>query len=119
MTLWSRLFRSKPSTAPSAPPPVADRPPSAASVKAEKLMPKVDDPFADLDSVEAEMLRLLGREKAAVSTPQRVNAVSANQIQPSSQFPRIAVLQCSTCGRTYDIGVTALLLIEESASAIT
>ena len=28
-----------------------------------KLSPKVDDPFADLDSLEAEMARLLGREK--------------------------------------------------------
>jgi hypothetical protein len=26
--------------------------------------PKVDDPFADLDSLEAEMARLLGREKS-------------------------------------------------------
>ena len=31
--------------------------------KNEKLSPKVDDPFADLDSLEAEMARLLGREK--------------------------------------------------------
>ena len=29
-----------------------------------KLSPKVDDPFADLDSLEAEMARLLGREKS-------------------------------------------------------
>jgi hypothetical protein len=28
-----------------------------------KAPPKVDDPFADLDSLEAEMARLLGREK--------------------------------------------------------
>jgi hypothetical protein len=28
-----------------------------------KPSPKVDDPFADLDSLEAEMARLLGREK--------------------------------------------------------
>jgi len=27
------------------------------------LPPKVDDPFADLESLEAEMARLLGREK--------------------------------------------------------
>jgi hypothetical protein len=27
-----------------------------------KAPPKVDDPFADLDSLEAEMARLLGRE---------------------------------------------------------
>jgi hypothetical protein len=26
--------------------------------------PKVDDPFADLDTLEAEMARLLGREKS-------------------------------------------------------
>jgi hypothetical protein len=26
--------------------------------------PKVDDPFADLDSLESEMARLLGREKS-------------------------------------------------------
>jgi hypothetical protein len=29
-----------------------------------KPSPKVDDPFADLDSLEAEMARLLGREKS-------------------------------------------------------
>jgi hypothetical protein len=29
-----------------------------------KSPPKVDDPFADLDSLEAEMARLLGREKS-------------------------------------------------------
>jgi hypothetical protein len=29
-----------------------------------KPPPKVDDPFADLDSLEAEMARLLGREKS-------------------------------------------------------
>ena len=28
-----------------------------------KPSPKVDDPFADLDSLESEMARLLGREK--------------------------------------------------------
>jgi hypothetical protein len=29
-----------------------------------KPPPKVDDPFADLDSLEVEMARLLGREKS-------------------------------------------------------
>jgi hypothetical protein len=29
-----------------------------------KPPPKADDPFADLDSLEAEMARLLGREKS-------------------------------------------------------
>jgi hypothetical protein len=29
-----------------------------------KPSPKVDDPFADLDSLESEMARLLGREKS-------------------------------------------------------
>jgi hypothetical protein len=29
-----------------------------------KPSPNVDDPFADLDSLEAEMARLLGREKS-------------------------------------------------------
>jgi flagellar protein FliO/FliZ len=35
---------------------------SAASI--DKPSPKVEDPFADLDSLEAEMARLLGREKS-------------------------------------------------------
>jgi hypothetical protein len=39
---------------------VGDKPNAASSVKAPA---KVDDPFADLDSLEAEMARLLGREK--------------------------------------------------------
>ena len=39
---------------------VGDKPNAAPSVKAPA---KVDDPFADLDSLEAEMARLLGREK--------------------------------------------------------
>jgi hypothetical protein len=29
-----------------------------------KPSPKIDDPFADLDSLESEMARLLGREKS-------------------------------------------------------
>jgi hypothetical protein len=29
----------------------------------DKPAPKADDPFADIDSLEAEMARLLGREK--------------------------------------------------------
>ena len=37
-----------------------DKPNGASAVKAPA---KVDDPFADLDSLEAEMARLLGREK--------------------------------------------------------
>jgi hypothetical protein len=37
-----------------------DRPNGASTVKAPA---KVDDPFADLDSLESEMARLLGREK--------------------------------------------------------
>ncbi len=40
--------------------PLGDKPNAASSVKAPA---KVDDPFADLDSLEAEMARLLGREK--------------------------------------------------------
>ena len=39
---------------------LADKPGAASSVKPPA---KVDDPFADLDSLEAEMARLLGREK--------------------------------------------------------
>jgi len=35
----------------------------ASATSAEKPPSKVDDPFADLDSLEAEMARLLGREK--------------------------------------------------------
>ena len=40
--------------------PPGDKPNAASSVKPST---KVDDPFADLDSLEAEMARLLGREK--------------------------------------------------------
>ena len=40
--------------------PLGDKPNAASSVKPST---KVDDPFADLDSLEAEMARLLGREK--------------------------------------------------------
>jgi hypothetical protein len=40
------------------------RPPAdKAAVKNGKPPAKVDDPFADLDSLETEMARLLGREK--------------------------------------------------------
>jgi len=39
-------------------------PPQKANANSSvKLPPKVDDPFADLESLEAEMARLLGREK--------------------------------------------------------
>jgi hypothetical protein len=34
------------------------------STPSAKPPPKADDPFADLDSLEAEMARLLGREKS-------------------------------------------------------
>jgi hypothetical protein len=41
------------------------RPPADKSAaKNGKPSAKVDDPFADLDSLEAEMARLLGREKS-------------------------------------------------------
>jgi hypothetical protein len=40
--------------------PFADKRSGASSAKPAT---KVDDPFADLDSLEAEMARLLGREK--------------------------------------------------------
>jgi len=40
--------------------PPGDKPNAAPSAKP----PKVDDPFADLDTLEAEMARLLGREKS-------------------------------------------------------
>jgi len=40
--------------------PLADKSSAASSVKPPA---KVDDPFGDLDSLEAEMARLLGREK--------------------------------------------------------
>ncbi len=40
------------------------RPPAEKTVaKNDKPSPKVDDPFDDLDSLETEMARLLGREK--------------------------------------------------------
>jgi hypothetical protein len=35
-----------------------------ATPSAKPPPPKVDDPFADLDSLETEMARLLGREKS-------------------------------------------------------
>ena len=64
--------RPAPKTAPSAP--ASDwarksadaRPPGDKTNAAPsgKPSPKVDDPFADLDSLEAEMARLLGREKS-------------------------------------------------------
>ncbi len=39
-------------------------PPQKANANSSvKPPPKVDDPFADLESLEAEMARLLGREK--------------------------------------------------------
>ncbi len=42
------------------------RPPADKTNAAQsgKPSPKVDDPFDDLDSLEAEMARLLGREKS-------------------------------------------------------
>jgi hypothetical protein len=42
------------------------RPPGdkANAAPSGKPTPKVDDPFADLDSLESEMARLLGREKS-------------------------------------------------------
>ena len=60
--------RPAPKTVPS--PPVSDwlRKPADARPPVDKTnvapSPKVDDPFADLDSLEAEMARLLGREKS-------------------------------------------------------
>ena len=64
--------RSAPKTVPSAPvsdwarKPADARPPIDKTNAAPngKPSPKVDDPFADLDSLEAEMARLLGREKS-------------------------------------------------------
>ena len=45
-------------------PPTPDRAPPASTVdRAPAASPKVEDPFAGLDSLEAEMARLLGREK--------------------------------------------------------
>jgi hypothetical protein len=65
----ARLTPRTPSSAPAfdgAQKTVDARPPgdktNAASIG--KPSPKVDDPFADLDSLEAEMARLLGREKS-------------------------------------------------------
>jgi hypothetical protein len=58
---------------PSRAPPASDasQKPADAGPQADKTNaapggkpPKVDDPFADLDSLEAEMARLLGREKS-------------------------------------------------------
>ncbi len=64
--------RPAPKTVPSAPvsdwarKPADARPPVDKTNAAPngKPSPKVDDPFADLDSLEAEMARLLGREKS-------------------------------------------------------
>jgi hypothetical protein len=64
--------RPVPKTVPSAPASdwarkAADaRPPGdkANAAPSGKPTPKVDDPFADLDSLESEMARLLGREKS-------------------------------------------------------
>jgi len=50
---------------PAAEPPPLDRRPAASvanSSSAEKPAPKTDDPFGGLESLEAEMARLLGRE---------------------------------------------------------
>jgi hypothetical protein len=46
------------------PPPLDRRPaaPVANSPSAEKPAPKTEDPFGGLESLEAEMARLLGRE---------------------------------------------------------
>ena len=55
---------------PSAPAPIeaqqgadAGPPPQKPNASSSVKPPKVDDPFADLESLEAEMARLLGREK--------------------------------------------------------
>jgi hypothetical protein len=64
--------RPAPKTAPSAPASDWARKPADARPPVEKTnaapsgkpSPNVDDPFADLDSLEAEMARLLGREKS-------------------------------------------------------
>jgi hypothetical protein len=64
--------RPAPKTAPSAPAsdwarkPADARPPveKTNAAPSSKPSPNVDDPFADLDSLEAEMARLLGREKS-------------------------------------------------------
>jgi hypothetical protein len=64
--------RSAPKTVQSAPAPdwarksTEVRPPAdkANAAPSGQPAPKVDDPFADLDSLEAEMARLLGREKS-------------------------------------------------------
>jgi hypothetical protein len=49
---------------PAAGPPLDRRPaaPVAHSSSAEKPAPKTEDPFGGLESLEAEMARLLGRE---------------------------------------------------------
>jgi hypothetical protein len=64
--------RPAPKTPPSAPASDGAQKPADARPQADKTdaapngkpSPKVDDPFADLDSLEAEMARLLGREKS-------------------------------------------------------
>jgi hypothetical protein len=62
--------RPAPKTPPAAPASDAAQKPTDARPRADKTNAapsgeplKVDDPFADLDSLEAEMARLLGREK--------------------------------------------------------
>ena len=66
--------RPAPKTSPLAPAPASDWARKSADARLQgdktnvapggKASPKVDDPFADLDSLEAEMARLLGREKS-------------------------------------------------------
>ena len=64
--------RPPPKTPPPAPPSDETQKPADPRPQADKTnlafggkpAPKADDPFADLDSLEAEMARLLGREKS-------------------------------------------------------
>ena len=63
--------RPAPKTPPAAPASDGAQKPADARSQADKANAapsgkplKVDDPFADLDSLEAEMARLLGREKS-------------------------------------------------------
>jgi flagellar protein FliO/FliZ len=65
----ARLMPRTPSSAPAfdgAQKTVDARPPGdkTSDASIDKPSPKVEDPFADLDSLEAEMARLLGREKS-------------------------------------------------------
>ena len=55
-----------PADAATAPPPPDRRPsaPVSDASSVEKSAPKTDDPFSGLESLEAEMARLLGRENA-------------------------------------------------------